>query len=133
MEIPDKEKLDKPDQHEILECALATSRGENDAAWLELNKFQKRLFRNKLPICSLLNLNNHVIEPKKSESRPKTRSNCWQVSTVILPRIFFLTCMRGTRGNLISLHFNPFSLIIHVYMDVLGTEIHFTVIVKRPL
>lgn len=26
VEIPDKEKLDKPDQHEILECALATSR-----------------------------------------------------------------------------------------------------------
>lgn len=48
-------------------------------------------------------------------------------------RGFFLTCMRGTRGNLISLHFNPFSLIIHIYMDVLGTEIHFTVIVKRPL
>lgn len=45
----------------------------------------------------------------------------------------FLTCMRGTRRNLISLHFNPFSLIIHIYMDVLGTEIHFTVIVKRPL
>ena len=28
VEIPNQEKLEKPDQHEILECALATSRGK---------------------------------------------------------------------------------------------------------
>lgn len=57
VEIPDQEKVDKPDQHEILECALATSRGENEVAWLEWNKFQKLFFRNEswLHIYSLLN------------------------------------------------------------------------------
>ena len=30
-----------------------------------------------------------------------------------------------TRGNLISVHFNPFLLIIHIYMDVFGIRIHF--------
>lgn len=33
MEIPSQEKLDKPDQHEILECALATSRGKSCMCW----------------------------------------------------------------------------------------------------
>ena len=32
MEIPSQEKLEKPDQNEILECALATSRGKTEGA-----------------------------------------------------------------------------------------------------
>ena len=48
MEIPNQEKLDKPDQHEILECALATSRGRGEflnIALLPTNKLEgERLF-----------------------------------------------------------------------------------------